>query len=246
MRFVLCASLFLLAGNAAAADKALKVTWLGHATFEIVTPAGTNLLVDPFIVNNPKTPADRKDLSKYKPNAILVSHSHDDHDADALAIAKGSGAPVISAIEYVTALGLPENQAMGGNVGGTFTVGDATITLVPAVHSSEPGGRPLGFVIALADGRTIYHTGDTFVFSDMGLIQELYRPTIILLGVGGGPYTQNPRAAALGIKKFFSPKTIVPMHFGTFPGLATEADVRVIFGNDKRLKMMQPGETATF
>ncbi len=248
MRAFVCATLVLCAATAEAAEKGgLKVTWLGHAAFEVVTPGGTNLLIDPFLSGNPKTPADRKDLSKYKPTAILVSHSHDDHDADALAIAKASGAPVVSVFEYVSALGLPEAQAMGGNVGGTFTFGDATVSLVPAVHSSEPSGRPLGFIIALADGRTIYHTGDTWVFSDMQLIHDLYRPNILLLNVGGGPYVQNPRAAAMAVKKFFpQTKSIVPMHFGTFPVLAQEADVKQIFANDKRLKMLQPGETATF
>jgi L-ascorbate metabolism protein UlaG (beta-lactamase superfamily) len=246
MRLLLCTAVSLFAVNAPAADKSLKVTWLGHAAFEIVTPGGTNILVDPFITPNPKTPAEFKDLARYKPNAILVTHSHDDHDADAMAIAKQSGAAVVSTVEYVTSLGLPEKQAMGGNVGGSFTFGDATVSLVPAMHSSEPSGRPLGFIIALADGRSIYHTGDTWVFSDMQFIQDLYRPTVILLNVGGGPYTQNPRAAAMAIKKFFNPKTIVPMHFGTFPGLATEEDVKTIFLGDKRMKIMKPGETATF
>ena len=98
---------------------------------------------------------------------------------------------VISSYEWVNTLGLPAKQAMRGNVGGTFKVGDVTVHLVPAMHSSDPGGRPLGFVLEFADGRTLYHTGDTWLFGDMSLIQEMYRPGIILLGVGGGPYTQG-------------------------------------------------------
>ena len=70
--------------------------------------------------------------------------------------------------------------------------GDVTVHVVPAVHSSDPGGRPLGFVLEFADGRTLYHTGDTWVFGDMALIEELYHPNILLFGVGGGPYTQDP------------------------------------------------------
>src|SRR6185295_5950594 len=218
----------------------IKVTWLGHAAFEIVSPGGTVLLIDPFLKDNPATPADRKDLSKYKPAAILVTHAHSDHSADAAAIAKTSGAKLISAYEWVDTQAIPKEQKMGGNVGGTFAIGDVTVHLVPAMHSSEPG-RPLGFVITFADGRTLYHTGDTWLFGDMALIQELYKPTIILMNSGGGPYTEGPADAALAIKKYFKPKFIIPMHFGTFPGLATEADVAKGYGKDKRVIIMKPG-----
>ena len=153
---------------------------------------------------------------------------------------------VISSYEWVNTLGLPAKQAMRGNVGGTFKVGDVTVHLVPAMHSSDPGGRPLGFVLEFADGRTLYHTGDTWLFGDMSLIQEMYRPGIILLGVGGGPYTQGPAEAHRAVDKYFKPATIVPMHYATFPGLATEAQVRNAFAGDKRLQVMKVGETRSF
>ena len=223
----------------------IKVTWLGHAAFEIVSPGGTTLLLDPFIKDNPATPADRKDLTKYKPAAILVSHSHPDHAADAVAIAKGSGAKVISTFEYVSSLAIPEGQKSGGNVGGSFVVGDVTVHLVPAMHSSEPG-RPLGFVVKFADGRSLYHTGDTWVFGDMALIQEIHKPTIILMNSGGGPFTQGPADAARALKKYFKPKVVVPMHYGTFPVLAKEEDVVKGYGKDKRVMIMKPGESKTF
>lgn len=226
--------------------KEIKVTWLGHAAFEVVSPGGTHILIDPFLKQNPSTPTEDKDLSRYKPAAILVSHSHFDHSADAAEIAKASGAPVIGTFDYVKSLGLPDAQATGGNVGGTFTIGDVKVNLVPAMHSSDPGGRPLGFVLTFSDGRTLYHTGDTWIFGDMALIQELYRPSIILLNVGGGPFTEDPKTAALAIKKYFSPEAIVPMHFATFPGLSSEADVRAAFPDDKRLQVMKPGETRSF
>ncbi len=227
----------------------VQVRWLGHATFEIQSAGGTRILIDPFITGNPSTPDSLKSLARYsdawKPNAILVTHAHSDHSADAKAIAQSSGAPVVSADEWVETLGLPAAQSMGGNVGGTFKVGDVTIHLVPAMHSSEPG-RPLGFVLEFAGGRTLYHTGDTWIFGDMSLIQEMYHPDIILLGVGGGPYTEDPRAAALAIRRYFRPSVIVPMHFATFPGLANEAEVRRAFTGDRRVVMMHPGETRTF
>jgi L-ascorbate metabolism protein UlaG (beta-lactamase superfamily) len=226
-------------------QKPFQVTWLGHAAFEIVSAGGTRILIDPFLKQNPTTPQEFKNLSRYKPNAILVTHSHSDHAADAAEIAKASGAPVISAYEYVSTLGLPEKQQMGGNVGGTFAIGDVTIHIVPAVHSSEPG-RPVGFVLSFADNRSLYHTGDTWIFSDMALIQELYHPNVILLNVGGGPFTEDTQTAALAIKKYFAPDAIVPMHYATFPALAKESDVRAAFSGDKRLIVMTPGQTKSF
>ena len=228
----------------------IAVRWLGHAAFEVTSPGGTRILIDPFITGNPSTPDSLKNLDRYsagwKPNAILVTHSHSDHALDAKTIAQKSGAPVISTFEWVETLKLPATQALGGNVGGTFKIGDVVIHLVPAMHSSDPGGRPIGFVLQFTNGRTLYHTGDTWIFGDMALIQALYHPNIILLGVGGGPYTEDPKTAALAIKKYFRPATIVPMHYGTFPGLATEADVRAAFAGDKRLVVMKPGETRQF
>jgi L-ascorbate metabolism protein UlaG (beta-lactamase superfamily) len=229
----------------AQARRPITVQWLGHAAFEITSSGGTKLLIDPFLSANPSTPDSLKRLARYKPDAILVTHSHDDHALDAKAISQLSGAKVISTYEWVNAQGVPAKQAMGGNVGGTMVIGDVTIHLVEAVHSSDPGGRPLGFVLEFADGRTLYHTGDTFIFSDMSLIQELYHPSIILLGVGGGPYTQDPRIAKLAVDRYFKPQTIIPMHYGTFEGLATEAQVRVRFMGDRRVQLMKPGQKIT-
>jgi len=237
-------------GASKRATQPITVQWLGHASFEVTSSGGTKIIIDPFITGNPVTPAALKSLDRYgsswKPNAILVSHSHSDHSADAKAIAEKSGAPVISSFEWVSTLKLPDAQTMGGNVGGTFKVGDVTVHLVPAMHSSDPGGRPLGFVLEFADGRTLYHTGDTWVFGDMALIQEMYHPDIILLNVGGGPFTEDPRAAATAIRRYFKPATIVPMHYKTFPGLATDADVRSAFPGDRRLVILNPGDTRKF
>jgi len=232
--------------RAASSRPTIGVQWLGHSAFEITSPRGTKILIDPFLSADPATPDSLKRLARYKPDAILVSHSHDDHALDAKAISQLSGAKVISVYEWVSAQGVPANQAMGGNVGGKFTVGDVTIHLVPAMHSSDPGGRPLGFVLEFTDGRTLYHTGDTWLFGDMQLIQEFYHPNIILIGVGGGPYTMDPRAAQLALNKYFRPQTIIPMHYGTFEGLATATDVRVRFAGDRRVTIMTPGQKLNF
>ena len=230
----------------AQARQPITVQWLGHAAFEITSSGGTRILIDPFISGNPVTPDSLKNLSRYKPAAVLVTHSHDDHALDAKAITQASGAMLISSYEWVNAQKVPQSQAMGGNVGGTFTVGDVKVHLVPAMHSSDPGGRPLGFVLEFADGRTLYHTGDTYIFGDMSLIEEMFHPNIILLGLGGGPFTEDPRTARTAIGKYFKPSIIVPMHYATFPGLATEAQVRAAFVGDRRLTVMKPGEKRTF
>jgi len=225
----------------------LDVTWLGHAAFEVVTPEGTRLLIDPFLSHNPSTPADRKDLSAYAPDLILVTHSHADHVGDAVEIAKKTGAPIVAAHDFVSSLEIPDGQKMGGNVGGRHTFKDVTVRFVPAVHGSKPGGRPVGFVIEVKGASTIYHSGDTWIFSDMALIDELYAPKILLMNSGGGPYTQAPEVAELASKRYFKKaKHIIPMHFGTFPPLATEADVQKAFKGDKRFKLLKPGETAQF
>jgi L-ascorbate metabolism protein UlaG (beta-lactamase superfamily) len=226
----------------------VKLRWIGHAAFEIESSGGTKLLIDPFIKDNPATPEPLKKLDRYrnadKPAAILVSHSHGDHSADAEEIAKLSGAPVIGMVEFVASLDLPQERSKGGNIGGEFRIGDVSVHLVPATHSTE-NGSPIGFVIQFADGRTLYHTGDTWIMSDMALIQEVHHPDIVLTCAGGGPYTQNPRVAALAMNKFFKPSVIVPMHFATFPVLASEADVRAAFSGDSRAVIMKPGESKT-
>ena len=224
----------------------ITITWLGHASFLVVSPGGTQLLLDPWLKQNPATPDSLKDSSRYHPAAILVTHSHFDHSGDAKPVAMASGAPVVGSYDWVQTLGLPAAQVMGLNVGGTVKVGDVTIHAVPAIHGSVPDGRPMGFVLEFADGRTLYDTGDTWIFGDMALIQEVYHPSIIMLCVGGGPFTENPQTAALAVRKYFRPNVIIPMHYGTFPILASAADVRAAFRGDQRLKVMTPGETREF
>lgn len=243
--FVVVSLTLGLSPTAEARKRGIGITWLGHASFQIVIPGGTTLLIDPFLTKNPKTPAAFKDLKRYRPDAILLSHSHFDHVADAIAIAKASGAKVIGAHDHIKTLDIPDKQKAGGNVGGTFKVGDVTIHLVPAMHGSTPGGRPLGFIIRYNDRHVIYHTGDTWIFGDMALIQEIHKPTILLLQAGGGPYNQDPETAALVVKKYFKPRLIIPMHYGTFPPLADENAVRKAFGADPRVRILQPGDTHT-
>ena len=241
------AALVAASSAVTAQGTSFQVTYLGHATFQVQSPGGTIIMIDPFLTQNPQTPAGQRDPSQYRPNAVLVSHSHNDHAADAVAVASASGAQVIGAVEHIAVLGVPAAQQGGGNVGGKFTVGDVTVTLVPALHSSDPGGRPLGFILEAPGAPSIYHSGDTWIFSDMALIQELFSPSVLLLQAGGGASNMDPTTAALAVTKYFTTAgAIIPMHFGTFTGLATEAQVRAAFASDDRLTVMTPGQTVTF
>jgi len=243
LRFFLLGVLWLTAGAVHSQTRgSVKVQWLGHAAFEITSPAGTVLLLDPYLTQNPNTPHSLKRLGRYHPAAIVVLHSHADHFGDALALAKANRVKIIS--PRMTAVygreTLADSLQLIFNVGGTAQVGDVRISAVPAMHSSDFGGRPIGIILSFTNGETIYHTGDTWVFSDMALIQEF-------LGVGGGPFGQDAATARAAVRKYFRPRVIVPMHYGPVPfRLATEADIRAVFAGDKRVRVLQPGQSARF
>lgn len=226
----------------------IQITWLGHAAFELVSAGGTRILIDPFLKENPATPAEFKDLARYKPNFILVTHSHGDHMGDAIEIAKASRAKLVT-VNFPALFQreqLPEELVVTVNVGGTVSLGDVTVHAVPAMHGSEPSGRPLGYVIDFPGGRAVYHQGDTWIFNDMALIQEFYRPEIILMNTGGKAYGQSPEVALLAINRFFRPRVIIPMHYASMPTMSSEAEVRAAIGKDKRVRFMKPGETRNF
>ncbi|HEX8843562.1 MAG TPA: metal-dependent hydrolase [Pyrinomonadaceae bacterium] len=228
--------------------KEIQITWLGHAAFEIVSSGGTRFLIDPFLKENPATPSELKDLSRYKPDFILVTHSHGDHMGDAIEIAKASRAKLVT-VNFPTLFqkeSLPEDLIQTINVGGTVVLKDLKVHVVPAMHGSEPSGRPVGFVVEFPDGRSVYHQGDTWIFGDMALIQEFYHPNIILMNTGGRAYGQSPEIALLAINKYFRPEIIIPMHYASLPTLSTEAEVRAAIGKDKRVQFMKPGQTRTF
>jgi L-ascorbate metabolism protein UlaG (beta-lactamase superfamily) len=228
--------------------KDIKITWLGHSAFEIVSPNGTDIMIDPFLTKNPATPTELKDLAHYHPGYVLVTHSHGDHLGDAIDLAKMSKAKLVCVAmpEAFKRGELPKELFEGVNVGDLVKAGDVKIHVVPAMHSSEPSGRPVGFVIEFADGRSVYHEGDTWIFGDMALIQEFYHPNIILMPVGAVADDQMPQMAWLAVTRYFNPEVVIPMHYGALPGSSKEEDPHKIFGKDPRVVFMKPGETKSF
>ena len=202
----------------------IRLTWLGHATFRIATPGGKTILVDPWVMGNPMCPKDDKDLKSV--DVMLCTHGHFDHIGDAVEIAK-KHKPIVVAIpelgHWLEKKGVKQISNM--NKGGTQTVGDIKVTMVHADHSCGItdgdqivyGGEACGYVIEFANGVKIYHAGDTNVFGDMAIIRDLYAPDIAMIPIGDH-YTMSPREAAYACN-LLKAKTVIPMHFGTFPVL---------------------------
>lgn len=262
-RFFLAAAL-VLASTAAFAQT--KVHWYGQAAFRIETPSGGVILIDPWL-KVPTNP-DKASIDKLgRVDYILVTHGHWDHIGDAVEIGKRTGAVLIAPYGLQFAmkqqLGYPEKQATlatGGNVGGTFNLdkAGARVSVVPAVHGSElvppmvekalAAGNPVGYVIQIDKGPTIYHTGDTDVFGDMRLIADFHKIDLMLCVIGGH-FTMDPVRAAQAVE-WVKPKQVVPMHFGTYPILAgTPAQLKAALekrGVGAQVVEMKPGETKNF
>ena len=234
--------------------KGTSITWLGHATVLITTPEGTTILIDPFIEHNPKYPRDYRLPARI--DLLLLTHGHMDHIADALPVAKKYGPQVFGVVEVIGWLesqGLDGEKSAGMNIGGSHTHADVTFTLTEARHSSSMqdgdklvyGGNPAGFVVAVENGPVLYHAGDTSVFSDMQLIRDLHHPTLAMLPIGDH-YTMGPKAAALAAK-FIGAKTVLPIHFGTFPVLTgTPAALeKELTGSGIAVLHTEPGKTIT-
>lgn len=252
------------AGHAAAKT---ELTWYGQAAFKVVTPNGGVFLIDPWLTN-PKNP-DKAAVDKLgRVDYILITHAHGDHVGNAVEIAKKTGAQLVTTAGLNRALqsvhGYPGAQAgiaTSGNVGGRISLPKvgAHVTIVNAVHGSSldtpkpaarenavtTGGNPVGMVIEIEGGPTLYHTGDTDVFTDMQLIDEFFDVDVMLACIGDH-FTMGPRRAALAVD-FVKPKRVIPMHYGTFPLLSgtPEALQREMAqrGVKAELVVMSPGDT---
>ena len=206
----------------------MKLTWLGHSAFRLEF-GKTVVLIDPFLKGNPTFEAAKLDFAQVTAGVthVAVTHGHDDHIGSSVEICKATQATLIANFEicmYLTGLGV--KNISPGNHGGELAFDGFSIAFVNAWHSSSATvdgrlrylGNPAGFVVRNRQGRSLLHMGDTGIHSDMALTQELYAPEVGIVPIGDR-FTMGARQAALACRKFFKFKTIVPCHYGTFPGM---------------------------
>jgi L-ascorbate metabolism protein UlaG (beta-lactamase superfamily) len=240
----------------------IQVRWLGHATFDIVGPAGQKFLIDPFIVENPAFPkhlgAQVTAPGAY--DALLVTHPHYDHFADALPLLRDD--PALKVVtqfeigEWLQGQGVKDHQVIGMNTGGTLAVKDVRVTMVPAAHTSsirEGGaaralGFPIGYVLRFADGFTIYNTGDTAATMDMKIVHDLYRPDLVILPIGDF-YTMGAEQAAYALH-LLKPKLAIGGHWHTWgqmpPGTPEQLEKELAkYDLPTQIIKLKPGESLT-
>jgi L-ascorbate metabolism protein UlaG (beta-lactamase superfamily) len=226
-----------------------SLTWLGHASFLLISDEGKRIYVDPFLNGNPKTPDSEKQPSAV--DIIAVTHGHGDHVGDTVALSKAfPQAQIVCQVELKGWLGgqgaLVADQLPGINKGGTQEIDGIHFTLVNAFHSSSSddgayAGEACGFVVRLEGGRAIYFAGDTCVFGDMALIRRLYAPDYAVLPIGDF-FTMSPREAALALELLGNPPCI-PCHYGTFPFLPGTPEQLRAEAPDAAVHALKPGET---
>ena len=219
----------------------MDIRFLGHACFEL-SDGDTRVLVDPFLTGNPKAAAEASEL---EPTHIFLTHGHADHYGDIVDIAKRTGAQVVAITEVAGELGEQgvENVA-DPNIGGTMEFEGVWVRLTPAWHTSTtPNGTvntPAGMVINLG-GKTVYHVGDTALFSDIRLAGQRDQLDAAFVPIGGH-YTMDRHDAAVAAEWIGAP-VIVPIHYNTFPPI--ESDVEQRTGGKTTVEVLEPGGTLT-
>jgi L-ascorbate metabolism protein UlaG (beta-lactamase superfamily) len=231
----------------------MQITWYGHSAFRLDFN-GKAVLIDPFFTGNPAFVSD-KAAAIAGVTHIVLTHGHFDHVGDALDISASTGAPVITNYDlcmWLAAKGLQKFDPM--NTGGTTEQGGFSVTLVRADHSSGDivDGRPIylgnpcGVIIKSPGQPTVYHMGDTDIFSDMGLIGEIHQPAIAMVPIGDR-FTMSPETAALAVKRFFNLYTVFPCHYGSFPIIEPNADkfVAAMKGHSTKVVVPEKGKGVT-
>jgi L-ascorbate metabolism protein UlaG (beta-lactamase superfamily) len=220
----------------------MELRYLGHAAFEL-REGQTTVLVDPFLTGNPRAAASADELDA---TTILLTHGHGDHLGDTVAIAKRTGATVVAIVELANEIGGEGVEVRDPNLGGTETFDWGTVKLVPAWHTAvSPSGTAhvaAGLLIEFA-GTTIYHVGDTCLFSDLQLVGRGRELDVALVPIGGH-YTMD-RHDAVEAVRLIGAETVVPIHYDTFPPIETDAhafkvDVEAQTGSG--VVVLAPGE----
>jgi L-ascorbate metabolism protein UlaG (beta-lactamase superfamily) len=208
----------------------MRVTWFGHSAFRLDFKDKA-VLIDPFFTGNPGVGGDTAAAEKGVSH-ILITHGHGDHFGDAIRISKSTGARIVTNYDlcmWLATKGVENFDPM--NTGGTTDQGGFTVTLVRADHSaahlengvSQSLGNPNGVIVKSPGEPTVYHMGDTDIFSDMALINELHEPNVAMVPIGDR-FTMSPKTAALAVKRFFKLKSVFPCHYGSFPIVEPNAD----------------------
>ncbi len=223
-----------------------KITWYGHATLGIETD-GTQLIIDPYFTENP---AASTTAEKVQADYILVTHGHFDHVGDVVPIAKRTGATVISNYEIAKWAGNQGIKNHEQHIGGGHQFPFGYLKLTQALHGSvlpdgSNGGNPAGFLLTTKDGKKIYISGDTGVFSDMRYIGE-EGIDLAILPIGDN-YTMGPDDALRAVK-LLQPKNVIPVHYNTWELIAQDPNAwaqRVEKETGAKVHVLKPGESYT-
>lgn len=202
----------------------MKITYYGHATVQLDID-GTSVLIDPFLTSNPHTDVDPASV---KADYILLTHAHFDHIEDVELIAKQTGATIVATHELATYYEKKGYSVHGMNIGGGHSFSFGRVTMTQAFHSSSLDmgdvpvymGMPGGFIIE-TEALTVYHAGDTALFSDMKLYGERFDIDVAFLPIGDN-FTMGP-VDALDAAHWLQAKRVVPIHFDTFPPIKQDA-----------------------
>jgi L-ascorbate metabolism protein UlaG (beta-lactamase superfamily) len=223
----------------------MQVSFHGHAVVQIRSN-GKTILIDPFINGNSLTDLKADELN---PDVIILTHGHGDHFGDTVEIAKRSGALVIGSAEISEFLGQQGVKAHGMNIGGSYQFDFGRVKYTQAFHSSSYVtkqneiiylGMPAG-VLFMNEGKTIYHSGDTALFSDMKLIGERHPIDLAFLPIGDN-FTMGPEDAAYAAK-LLKAKTVVPIHFNTFPPIKQDPNRFIELLENGNGRILNPGES---
>jgi L-ascorbate metabolism protein UlaG (beta-lactamase superfamily) len=220
----------------------MDIRFLGHAAFEL-TDGDTRVLIDPFLTGNPKAAVSADDVN---PTHIFLTHGHADHFGDTVDIAKRTGAQVVAIVEIAGEL--QSEDGLGNvsdpNIGGTVEFGDVSVRLTPAWHTSTtPRGTqntPAGLVVKMGD-KTIYHLGDTGLFSDLQLVKQRDNIDVALMCIGGH-YTMDRHDAVIAAD-LVGAKQVIPCHYNTFPLIETDAEAFKSEVKASEVVILDPGDT---